>query len=37
MEAKNFYERFGFRASPLEPMTLMMTVEEVKRMIGQKR
>ncbi len=29
--AKSFYERFGFRASPLEPMTLMMTVDEVRQ------
>src|SRR5262249_36759342 len=34
-DAKRFYERFGFRASPVEPMTLMMTVEEVKRMVGE--
>ncbi len=34
VDAKNFYERFGFRASPVEPMTLMMTVEEARRMIG---
>ena len=33
-DAKAFYEKFGFRASPLEPMTLMMTVEEVRRTIG---
>jgi GNAT superfamily N-acetyltransferase len=33
--AKKFYERFGFRTSPIEPMTLMMTVEEVVRMIRQ--
>ena len=33
-EAKRFYERFGFRASPLEPMTLMMTIEEVRQLIG---
>jgi GNAT superfamily N-acetyltransferase len=33
-EAKRFYERFGFRASPVAPLTLMMTVEEVRRMIG---
>lgn len=32
-EAKRFYERFGFRASPMEPMTLMVTVEEVRRMV----
>jgi GNAT superfamily N-acetyltransferase len=34
-DAKTFYERFGFRPSPVEPMTLMMTVEEARRMIGQ--
>jgi len=34
-DAKVFYQRFGFRASPVEPMTLMMTVEEAQRMIGQ--
>jgi GNAT superfamily N-acetyltransferase len=33
-EAKTFYERFGFRPSPIEPMTLMVTVEEVRRALG---
>jgi predicted N-acetyltransferase YhbS len=33
-EAKTFYERHGFRASPLDPMTLMVTVEEARRMMG---
>jgi predicted N-acetyltransferase YhbS len=33
-EAKTFYERHGFRASPIEPMTLMITVEEAQRMMG---
>ena len=32
--AKTFYERFGFRASPVDPMTLMMTVQEAQRMLG---
>jgi GNAT superfamily N-acetyltransferase len=32
-EAKVFYERFGFRASSVEPMTLMMTVDEVVRLL----
>ena len=32
-DAKTFYERFGFHASPLEPMTLMMTIDEVRRAI----
>ena len=35
-EAKAFYERFGFRVSPVEPMTLMMTVDEVARAIEQE-
>jgi GNAT superfamily N-acetyltransferase len=30
-DAKAFYERFGFRPSPIEPMTLMLTIEEVLR------
>jgi GNAT superfamily N-acetyltransferase len=30
-DAKRFYERFGFRASPLDPMTLMVTIEEAFR------
>jgi GNAT superfamily N-acetyltransferase len=33
-DAKAFYEKHGFRASPLDPLTLMVTVEEVKRMMG---
>jgi len=33
-EAKTFYERHGFRASPLEPMTLMVTIEEARRVVG---
>ena len=32
-DAKAFYERFGFRPSPIEPLTLMITVEEVRRML----
>jgi len=31
-EAKTFYERHGVRASPIEPMTLMITVDEAVRM-----
>jgi GNAT superfamily N-acetyltransferase len=34
-DAKTFYERFGFHASPVEPMTLMMTVDEVVRIVGR--
>jgi GNAT superfamily N-acetyltransferase len=36
-DAKIFYKRFGFRPSPVDPMTLMITVEEARRMIGQER
>ena len=30
-QAKAFYEKHGFRASPVEPMTLMITLEEARR------
>jgi GNAT superfamily N-acetyltransferase len=30
-EARTFYERFGFRPSPIEPMTLMITLAEAER------
>ncbi len=29
--AKGFYERWGFTSSPLEPMTLMITVAEARK------
>jgi GNAT superfamily N-acetyltransferase len=32
-EAKSFYERHGFRASPLDPMMLMVTLDELQRMM----
>jgi len=32
--AKVFYEHWGFRASATDPMTLMITIEEAKRMLG---
>ena len=32
--AKAFYEKHGFRSSPIDPMTLMITVEEAKRMLS---
>ena len=35
-EAKAFYEKHGFRSSPVEPMTLMITIEEAQRMLGQE-
>ncbi len=33
-DAKRFYERHGFVESPIDPMTLMITVAEAKRTIG---
>jgi GNAT superfamily N-acetyltransferase len=36
-EAKTFYERWGFRPSAIEPMTLMITIEEAQRMLGPRR
>jgi predicted N-acetyltransferase YhbS len=32
-EAKAFYEKHGFRSSPIDRMTLMITIEEAKRML----
>src|ERR1039457_2745764 len=34
--AKRFYESYGFIASPVDPMTLMITVAEAARIIGDK-
>jgi GNAT superfamily N-acetyltransferase len=34
-EAKTFYEKYGFHASPLDPMTLMVTVAEAARMMSR--
>jgi hypothetical protein len=36
-EAKAFYEHWGFRASAIEPMTLMITIEEALRVLGQSK
>jgi predicted N-acetyltransferase YhbS len=33
-DAKAFYEKHGFRSSPIEPMTLMVTIDEASRMLG---
>lgn len=33
-EAKTFYESCGFRSSPIEPMTLMVTLDEIKKALG---
>ena len=32
-QAKSFYERHGFRPSPIEPMTLMITIDEARRIV----
>ena len=34
--AKRFYEKWGFIASPLEPMTLMITVAEARKAMQTK-
>ena len=31
--AKRFYEKWGFRSSPIEPMTLMISVAEARRVV----
>ena len=33
-DAKRFYDRSGFRASPFDPMTLMITVSDAERGLG---
>ena len=33
-DAKAFYEKHGFRPSPIDPMTLMITLEEARRVVG---
>lgn len=35
-DAKAFYERWGFRPSPVEPMTLMVTLEEAEKMLAAR-
>lgn len=34
--AKRFYEKYGFIASPVDPMTVMITTAEAAKMIGGK-
>ena len=34
-DAKRFYERYGFRESPIDPMMLMIRVSEAVRTIGR--
>jgi ribosomal protein S18 acetylase RimI-like enzyme len=36
-EAKRFYEHRGFRASAIEPMTLMITIEEARKILVEPR
>ena len=36
-EAKTFHEKQGFRASPVEPMTLMITTADARRMLTTNR
>jgi ribosomal protein S18 acetylase RimI-like enzyme len=33
--AKRFYEKWGFTSSPIDPMTLMVTVKEVAKMFAK--
>jgi hypothetical protein len=33
-DAKRFYERTGFSASPVDSMTMMITLGDVKRALG---
>jgi len=33
-EAKAFYEKRGFRPSPVDPMALMVTLNDAHRMLG---
>jgi GNAT superfamily N-acetyltransferase len=35
-DAKHFYERCGFVASPLDPMTLMVTVADAEKALGSR-
>jgi GNAT superfamily N-acetyltransferase len=35
--AKRFYEKSGFVSSPLDPMTLMITVAEARRALVEKQ
>jgi GNAT superfamily N-acetyltransferase len=35
-DAKRFYERYGFRDSPVDPMTLMITVADAEKALAGK-
>jgi len=34
--AKRFYQGYGFIASPIDPMTVMITVAEARKMLGDR-
>ena len=34
-DSKRFYERCGFRPSPLDPMTLMIALAEAEKMLAE--
>jgi len=34
---KTIYQKNGFRDSPADPMALMITIDEVLKLLGQKR
>jgi len=33
--AKRFYEKYGFIASPVDPMTVMITTAEAAKIVGR--
>lgn len=35
--AKRFYEKYGFAASPVDPMTVMVTLAEAVKMLASKK
>ncbi len=35
--AKRFYEGHGFISSPVDPLTVMISVAEAKKMLGKKK
>lgn len=35
-DAKRFYEKAGFLASPVDPMTVMITLADVKKTVGER-
>lgn len=34
--AKRFYQEYGFIASPIDPMTVMVTVAEARKVLGER-